>query len=67
MGNSNKNSFIKSIYKKIVLMPKIQDYTYEKMLYFLKQEKIRTVLPTNNDELLFWSKNKKIFIKIKLT
>ena len=67
LGNSNKNSFIKSIYKKIVLMPKIQDYTYEKMLYFLKQEKIRTVLPTNNDELLFWSKNKKIFIKIKLT
>jgi len=66
IGNSRQSKFLNSIYGKILIMPQIKDYSFTKILKILKLNKISTVLPTNNDELLFWSKNKKKFLKNKI-
>ena len=44
---------------KNLIMPPIKEYSFNKILKILKENYIKIVLPTNNDELLFWSKKTK--------
>lgn len=61
-GNSVNNIMIKSICGNMLRMPEIKNYKKLKILKILKQNRITIVIPTNNDELLFWSKYKSFFL-----
>tara|TARA_B100001057_G_scaffold500860_1_gene618342 strand:+ start:8494 stop:10419 length:1926 start_codon:yes stop_codon:yes gene_type:complete len=67
LGNTKKDTLLKNVYSQILIMPSIQEYTFIKILKILKNNNIKIVLPTSNDELLFWSKNKNNFLQKGIT
>ena len=67
LGNTNHETILKHVYNKNLIMPPIKEYSFYKILKILKENYIKIVLPTNNDELLFWSKNKNNFLKKGVT
>ena len=66
VGNSKINNILKALCGKIFLMPDIEKYEYKKLLKVFKKNNITPIIPTNGKELIFWSKNKKIFLKNKI-
>ena len=62
-GDSNSTVISKLYNNKFIKMPETNENNRSKILKLLIKYNINFVLPTNNTELLFWSKNKSFFKK----
>lgn len=54
----NNNCLGRNFVKRFWQMPKISDLAIKQVIGYCRQNKVKAVIPTRDNELLFWSKNK---------
>lgn len=67
ISDSNKNNFLFKFYDKNIYLPLLKYSNLSKIQNTLLKNKINLIIPTGNEELIFWSKFKKQFTKLKIS